>query len=163
MLTRKPNADWSTPFTKFFPRPDSSQRKELLSNQNNTNTTGSSIPSMEQQIFFTVLPIMRISIGLTRGTETIFGAVHHVVRKECFYAREGYTSSLQWKGDRSFFGAVNKRKSPGDRFPHTISRKAGCVSRHHQGFPTKNRTASEDWAAPRSISLTLPAETRRLF
>jgi myo-inositol-1(or 4)-monophosphatase len=35
------------------------------------------------------LPIYAISIGLTRGTETIFGAVFHVIRKECFHAREG--------------------------------------------------------------------------
>jgi len=35
------------------------------------------------------LPIYAISIGLTRGTETIFGAVYHVVRKECFHAIEG--------------------------------------------------------------------------
>lgn len=35
------------------------------------------------------LPIYAISIGLTRDKETIFGAVYHVIRKECFYAREG--------------------------------------------------------------------------
>jgi len=35
------------------------------------------------------LPIYAISIGLTRGSETIFGAVYHVVRKECFHAIEG--------------------------------------------------------------------------
>ena len=35
------------------------------------------------------LPIYAISIGLTRGDQTILGAVHHVVRKECFHAIEG--------------------------------------------------------------------------
>jgi myo-inositol-1(or 4)-monophosphatase len=35
------------------------------------------------------LPIYAISIGLTRGAQTILGAVHHVVRKECFHAIEG--------------------------------------------------------------------------
>lgn len=34
------------------------------------------------------LPIYAISIGLTRGNETIFGAVYHVVRKEYFHATE---------------------------------------------------------------------------
>jgi myo-inositol-1(or 4)-monophosphatase len=35
------------------------------------------------------LPIFAISIGLTRGNTTILGAVHHVIRKECFHAIEG--------------------------------------------------------------------------
>jgi myo-inositol-1(or 4)-monophosphatase len=35
------------------------------------------------------LPIYAISIGLTRGSETILGAVYHIVRKECFHAIEG--------------------------------------------------------------------------
>jgi myo-inositol-1(or 4)-monophosphatase len=34
------------------------------------------------------LPIFAISIGLTRGNTTILGAVHHVIRKECFHAIE---------------------------------------------------------------------------
>jgi myo-inositol-1(or 4)-monophosphatase len=38
------------------------------------------------------LPIYAISIGLTRGPETIFGAVYHVVRKECFHAIEGHNA-----------------------------------------------------------------------
>jgi myo-inositol-1(or 4)-monophosphatase len=35
------------------------------------------------------LPIYAISIGLTRGDTTIFGAVYHIVRKEYFHAIEG--------------------------------------------------------------------------
>jgi len=35
------------------------------------------------------LPIYAISIGLTRKDQTILGAVYHVIRKECFHAREG--------------------------------------------------------------------------
>lgn len=34
------------------------------------------------------LPIFAISIGLTRGDETIAGVVHHIVRNECFHAVE---------------------------------------------------------------------------
>ncbi|MBL7859473.1 MAG: inositol monophosphatase [Cyclobacteriaceae bacterium] len=32
------------------------------------------------------LPIFAISIGLTKGTETILGVIQHVVRNECFHA-----------------------------------------------------------------------------
>lgn len=35
------------------------------------------------------LPIFAISIGLTRGDETILGVVYHIMRKECFHAIEG--------------------------------------------------------------------------
>jgi len=34
------------------------------------------------------LPIYAISIGLTRGQQTILGLVYHVIRKECFHAIE---------------------------------------------------------------------------
>jgi myo-inositol-1(or 4)-monophosphatase len=35
------------------------------------------------------LPIFSISIGLTRGNDTILGDVYHIIRKECFHAVEG--------------------------------------------------------------------------
>jgi myo-inositol-1(or 4)-monophosphatase len=35
------------------------------------------------------LPIFAISIGLTRGDETILGVVYHIIRKEAFHAVEG--------------------------------------------------------------------------
>lgn len=35
------------------------------------------------------LPVYAISIGLTRGKDTILGIVQHVVRNECFHAIEG--------------------------------------------------------------------------
>ncbi|HEY9004664.1 inositol monophosphatase family protein [Ohtaekwangia sp.] len=35
------------------------------------------------------LPIFAISIGLTRGDQTILGDVYHIIRKECFHAIEG--------------------------------------------------------------------------
>ncbi len=36
------------------------------------------------------LPIYSISIALTRGTQTILGVVHHIIRNECFHAIEGH-------------------------------------------------------------------------